>query len=962
MSNIDKLDFDDIKDGRSLSAKKWQLPFGACSLNISPATFYDIMYGETNPSIVHFRSEANQSVEQTSTLHTLNLGVTNYARDVIALSKTSDHTFKSRYKYSVELANPIYDAKSASAYFPLFEGFIKNNKGTDTTMYSLFHDYFNKSWTTSAFIAMCKYYGATVSESKVAGYTILDFYTATKKNVLKEDSDGNQLTGWDIFNQDFSLRFHDKKAIKYPYFENTITSSDQKSFTEMIRYATRFYANSISTLPTPYYIEQLDVSEENEILNLNTDKSGNTTYTSDSIATLLCSSIKAADKTATVNTKASNKLGKIIAARLVDAYDEDTDDVSKVESTNDTLSLVTSEDTTSVSEDAYIYFFDKYDFASNTNAANALTEYGLSTSDTSTWYKFNISDSLIDQALYARNFYMWSQNYFTDLTTCKEGGLLEAIDLNPGMLPHGSTDLNDKAAYTTGANVFPTATGLSSIARFAQTVYDILSMANGETVAHDTLVAYFKNESLLVKMVGFGDLIEPENFNQDLNQESTPVFENLLLNKNNHDSGFSDSTPGKKYFQKTVPLNDSFAITKTEALDLKKSDTKFSTTQIDANVDTAPADMYWRNNKNINYENYLSDGHISAGPSRGNEVLDGKIVGPTIDDIWVFFKRLVEDYSAEALPIFHGVKGTLDTSNTFVHSASASTIYDILDWTPTMDSSTMKYTSMKVNDKILFTKDYQSASMFSFNSPVSTDTSTSGYFISDDFLEPAATRAAALVGHDTTITGGVKALTPSTNITDQRIKAAAAMAETMSFSDNVHERFYKDHPMNLKYIERELQKICQNMYEYTQLVTETYIPKGFGDLNNNVGTLSFLHKNHYSDDSSLVATADGVEKVEDISYDSVSEKDGKVVKTLKIIDADKKVIYDDGIFEDRTLKANFGQTEIPHNQSDATVYTYTEMEKLEANQAKLSEIYLAADGTWRDVNEHPRVPILKCRF
>lgn len=188
-----------------------------------------------------------------------------------------------------------------------------------------------------------------------------------------------------------------------------------------------------------------------------------------------------------------------------------------------------------------------------------------------------------------------------------------------------------------------------------------------------------------------------------------------------------------------------------------------------------------------------------------------------------------------------------------------------------------------------------------------------------------------------------------------------------------HFKKYLDQPKNLKEIERDLETIRQNMQAFVEFYVAQSAAKGFNDRGFNRGTLHELHRNHFGFDSTLLRAREGdLEEVgisSNLSQTWPSTEDDKIVvlkdlsnalnnlrDSLEVITMDKKVVFDDGQYDERYQKQNYDRYVI--DLGDPITNKRWDHEMYRHNETLLSEIYLAADGTWRSVHEHFTAPIV----
>lgn len=181
-----------------------------------------------------------------------------------------------------------------------------------------------------------------------------------------------------------------------------------------------------------------------------------------------------------------------------------------------------------------------------------------------------------------------------------------------------------------------------------------------------------------------------------------------------------------------------------------------------------------------------------------------------------------------------------------------------------------------------------------------------------------------------------------------------------------HFKQYLDNPKNLKEIERDLETIRQNMQMLAEFIVVSYPNMGYADRATNRGTIHQLHKNAYAYDSTYLYVKNNTKvsgekdntynttvPLNTITKDSLNNVDDSLVVT----DLDKRVVFDDGDYTNRYLR-NVYDTKVIDLDSDVTENTRGLHPIYRPNETLLSEVYLAADGTWRSLRERTTLPII----
>lgn len=180
-----------------------------------------------------------------------------------------------------------------------------------------------------------------------------------------------------------------------------------------------------------------------------------------------------------------------------------------------------------------------------------------------------------------------------------------------------------------------------------------------------------------------------------------------------------------------------------------------------------------------------------------------------------------------------------------------------------------------------------------------------------------------------------------------------------------HFKKYLENPKNLKEIERDLETIRQNLQTLAEFMVSTYAPLGYADRAKNRGTLHQLHKNAYDWLSTWIADVnETISKFEEdstyhvtIKLKELTDSLNDINRTLSIVEADKKVTFDDGPYIDRYLHDWYDHFVLDLN-TNVEQHLSGKHPMYRVNETLLSETYLAADGTWRSVHEHVTLPVI----
>lgn len=204
--------------------------------------------------------------------------------------------------------------------------------------------------------------------------------------------------------------------------------------------------------------------------------------------------------------------------------------------------------------------------------------------------------------------------------------------------------------------------------------------------------------------------------------------------------------------------------------------------------------------------------------------------------------------------------------------------------------------------------------------------------------------------------------------TIQRKKAFDALANILNYhkadgeneSSSLHNHYkkYLANPKNLKEIERDLETIRQNLQTLVEFSVVSFPNLGYADRAQNKGTIHQLHKNAYDFDSTLIQNTNNtkalvIDEKYDITVpvDDLEDSLNNLNDTLVVTEQDKKVVFEDGDYQNRYLRNNYDKSVIDLN-SNTEINSRAKHQSYRPNETLLSEVYLAADGTWRNIREH----------
>lgn len=191
-----------------------------------------------------------------------------------------------------------------------------------------------------------------------------------------------------------------------------------------------------------------------------------------------------------------------------------------------------------------------------------------------------------------------------------------------------------------------------------------------------------------------------------------------------------------------------------------------------------------------------------------------------------------------------------------------------------------------------------------------------------------------------------------------------ADGETLESSKHNHYKKYLENPKNLKEIERDLETIRQNLQTLVEFSVASFASLGYADRAQNRGTLHQLHKNAYEylstfiyNVNNTIANLVGDRKGATVSVNALETDLNNVEESLVVENSDKRVVFDDGDYTNRYLRENYDSSVLDLS-GNAKEYSRGKHQEYRANETLLSEVYLAADGTWRSVHEHTVLPVI----
>ena len=184
---------------------------------------------------------------------------------------------------------------------------------------------------------------------------------------------------------------------------------------------------------------------------------------------------------------------------------------------------------------------------------------------------------------------------------------------------------------------------------------------------------FLKNTFVFIRAPFFADYVQPEVFKQDLTEQSEVKHKNIIISGQGDFHRYSDDRSGSTkntrfYHMQTAPTVD--LLSKNYAKQVKinnydNSNRKGLYDELFAHHELFGSALYDNRNTRQSDKNYLHDyltspqyfdpevtqdyrGNDSLNsdlpvliPEAGNLYIDGRILGPTIDEIWKYFKQIV---------------------------------------------------------------------------------------------------------------------------------------------------------------------------------------------------------------------------------------------------------------------------------------------------------------------------------
>lgn len=464
-----------------------------------------------------------------------------------------------------------------------------------------------------------------------------------------------------------------------------------------------------------------------------------------------------------------------------------------------------------------------------------------------------------------------------------------------------------------------------------------------------------------VKAPFAGDYIKPSDFNQSLNQDSEVSFRNLLLANNydkvrntfdrfdesfTTDTGESSSSTflekmTRPYVPKNSPLKDLLSddlITssnvigdslETKAHNLIKHsydnvDNLFGSALVtpvsdDAQTRFTPFTYYDpQSREDSSYYVNLTRIPTVIGKD-GNITTDGRIMSPTIDELWYIIKKLISGRSSETDARLSTLKGDYYKGDTSLKEA--------------------------VNAQYSF--DGVVADPIDFKYKTDSNDNVVGYEPSEWVAQPSQTKLIifnALKEQVKSINAFYKL--QNSNATDRDIENDSGFSEK-SFIDQ--EFGPRTNPMSLRELEAAMLGNKYNIVVSFMQAARTFAVTGkFGKEDKTVnaaGSLYQLHKDYNADLSApnTVFKDNGDQSTDAVFSDLSNANETYNDRPVYMLDSKHKKMDSTNGKRMPVMAANYSKS-------------LTDKDYLS------SEIFLAADGTWRYLYEHVRMPVLRSRY
>lgn len=538
-------------------------------------------------------------------------------------------------------------------------------------------------------------------------------------------------------------------------------------------------------------------------------------------------------------------------------------------------------------------------------------------------------------------------------------------------------DFDNISNFVTNGSNLSYKTGKISIGRWLP-VYNSLKEIKGPGYEFlekgDNLFTFLcKNTFVWVRCPFFGDYISPDSFMQDLNTDSKVKFNELILGKEQDLRMFDETLTGKEsdktktYIPRVSPTIDLISKKYIEGENgIAENNSIIKSEETAAKIDKFLDDNIHLGNAKFkgivaspvnrettaeltppNYFNKESrrDGEYykelrkfpTVLDNDGNAYVNGRIISPTIDEIWTMLKKLVSGRTAD-VAAEKAIK-----NNYSIPLGNAEDRKNENDTT----LSEVPDADFYVDDKYMDPLDYE---------------------IETNTVEGTATQELSLkvtnyVNQNDAIVyelfDKLKNLSDETTVHDTDSKYKIYSSENC-LSEEENEPITKGvfAPRDVPFSLREIEALIKgNRYNIEALAA--YLKYNYGA----VGKLGKTTNPQIEvkddlgittetvDDKTNVAAGSLFQFHKEYGYDFDGEFPSTVFnKNAVTEDKGKAAVFDDIVFNG---------AEVRENVSD---YGVTDVLPKKANDYSSADVYLAADGNWRYIFDHVRLPILKEDF
>ena len=508
----------------------------------------------------------------------------------------------------------------------------------------------------------------------------------------------------------------------------------------------------------------------------------------------------------------------------------------------------------------------------------------------------------------------------------------------------------------------------------SNSVSDLIAAYNN---SDDTTGIYdlFGNIYVLVKAPMAADYINPDDYNQSLNQEASVVHSNLLItdhadelnnfnrfkeyvysNKGDTDDESADKTRiTYPYYPKNTPLKDLLS-DKILSIQGINSDSKTLYADIDkagrtngSNIGSvlSPIDISPWNY----YDPYKTDNEITSNSLKrlpaligkyGNIVTDGRIISPTIDELWYIIKKLISGYCVSTdkniKSSYISGQNTNDTSLKEV--VDNQFVWNQLEGTtdPSVKGDPINWEEIKTVDQ---------------------DAQTTTYSIKvTEWLSQPTKFNHIIYDNITNISNNINTFYKSNNneATDKLISATNIYKNLINNSANDKDYGPRStSPYSLRELEALIAGNKFNIDNNFEFNSKTYAVTGqFGKkitesgIITSAGSLYQMHRDYNADvtnpNTYFKLNGNGTES--NPGYDATfgDLENDESENNLYLLNKNNKKTETKKVSKMPLLVKNYG------NSSAITK---------EQGSYTGADVYLAADGTWRYKAEHMRLPILR---